>query len=291
MIRWRSLAPLLLLLAGAITPAGATPVTLKELDLMVRMGVSEKEIIESLESRHLMAPIDAATEKSLTANGAKPALLSKIKAGKYVISAEDAAKSEREAAEQRLLIAKQSVPDKPQPPPAPVAEDLSDKLRRTFDGKLVHVAFGQTMAYSIDELKNVRYYVIYEANGAPPCHSFTQKLVDYYNKTKPDHPEFEIIYVSIDRSPEAMEKTLVTEKMPWPAVRFDALASMHLVAAKAIPWMAIFNSDGAALFPMNPKDKSKLQLEVDPGESLVVLDAIIHGRPPPGSAPAAEKQP
>jgi len=38
-----------------------------------------------------------------------------------------------------------------------------------------------------------------------PCRKFTPELVDYYNRVAAQHPEFEIVFYSFDKSPFAFE--------------------------------------------------------------------------------------
>ena len=53
---------------------------------------------------------------------------------------------------------------------------------------------------------------------------FTSQLIDYYNRVAPEHPEFELIFFSVDRSQFGMETYMSESNMPWPAVVFDKVA-------------------------------------------------------------------
>jgi nucleoredoxin len=70
----------------------------------------------------------------------------------------------------------------------------------------------------------VQYYAVYySAQWCPPCHAFTPKLVQWYNKFKPAHPNFELIFVSEDHNEGSMLDYMKEMAMPWPAVRFNEL--------------------------------------------------------------------
>ena len=57
-----------------------------------------------------------------------------------------------------------------------------------------------------------------------PAGSSLRELVDYYNRVAALHPEFEIVFVSADRSGPAMEAYMRDMQMPWPAVKFEKIA-------------------------------------------------------------------
>jgi nucleoredoxin len=70
----------------------------------------------------------------------------------------------------------------------------------------------------------IKYYAIYYgASWCPPCNAFTPTLVGWYHSFKSDHHDFELIFVSEDRSESAMRGDMTEMHMPWPAVRYDEL--------------------------------------------------------------------
>ncbi len=98
----------LLCLAGLLTmsfPAAATPMTIKELDFLVRMHTPENEIFDQVRSRKLVSPLDEVAAKKMVSEGASRALIDKIKGGDFVLPAPTAA----------------AVPDQPVPAPAPAS--------------------------------------------------------------------------------------------------------------------------------------------------------------------------
>ena len=237
----------------------AAPVTLKELDLMIRMQQSEADILKDLTQRRLLTPIDPPAEHQLTTDGASAALIAKIKAGNFALAPETAAAVVRRAAEQNTLIAREKAADAAslaarerermaQPP-------TSDAVMRMLEGKLVHMEGGSLKPYPASELKNVRNFALYfSAIWCGPCRQFTPKLVDFYKKTKAAHPDFEIVFVSCDHNAAGMEQYMKTDDMPWPAVRFDQIDnSLKKYATSGIPWLIILNDAGSTDVPQGSR--------------------------------------
>jgi thiol-disulfide isomerase/thioredoxin len=71
---------------------------------------------------------------------------------------------------------------------------------------------------------SIQYYALYySAQWCPPCHAFTPHLVKWYNLFKPNHPNFELIFVSEDHTENDMLAYMKEMAMPWPAVRYSDL--------------------------------------------------------------------
>jgi nucleoredoxin len=105
---------------------------------------------------------------------------------------------------------------KPETAPAPILTPVASLL----DQKLID-AGGQAVP---TPGAGIKYYAIYYSAGwCPPCHAFTPTLVDWYRKFKPDHHDFELIFVSEDKSESDMRGYMTEMQMPWPAVKYDAL--------------------------------------------------------------------
>jgi nucleoredoxin len=106
-----------------------------------------------------------------------------------------------------------------------VASLVKDDLVSWKDGSLTR--FDDQV---IGKKKLIALY--FSARWCPPCHKFTPKLVEFYNRISPQHPEFEVIFVSHDRSPGEMETYMREAKMPWPAVDFEKLEAEFVKVAK-----------------------------------------------------------
>jgi thiol-disulfide isomerase/thioredoxin len=113
---------------------------------------------------------------------------------------------------------------------------------------------------------SVQYYAIYySAAWCPPCHAFTPRLVDWYKKFKPSHPNFELIFVSEDHTEAAMLGYMKDMTMPWPAVRFGNLqhdgngtfkgSGIEQFADSGIPDLVLVDSGGKVLSDSFQNDK------------------------------------
>ncbi|KAI5696356.1 hypothetical protein M8J75_011850 [Diaphorina citri] len=72
----------------------------------------------------------------------------------------------------------------------------------------------------------------FSAHWCPPCKAFTPQLIETYGKLKGDGYQFEIIFVSSDRSESSYQSYL--SGMPWPAIPYasetrQSLASLYNV--------------------------------------------------------------
>lgn len=134
------------------------------------------------------------------------------------------------------------------PPAAPAGEPpLPDALR----GKLVAAKDGALAPLPEDAAAGKKFYALYFSAGwCPPCHKFTPKLVNFYNQTHAQHPEFEVVFVSSDRSEGEMGKYMEEYKMPFPALRFDAKGNTPRVAGyggPGIPCLVLVDAAGKVL--------------------------------------------
>lgn len=112
----------------------------------------------------------------------------------------------------------------PAPVKKPVVKFLPDTIYPLVKGKLDY--FDGTSLHNFDETKlsNVRYYAVYySAIWCGPCRAFTPDLVAFYNKFKPNHSNFELIFVSLDENEAGLIQYMKTDAMPWPAVRFSSI--------------------------------------------------------------------
>src|SRR5256885_1284091 len=84
-----------------------SPLSVKEVSLMLRSGYSSDAVARELTARHFIGTLDAAGEKNLVQAGASPALISGLKSGTFAVPASEvaavqaelAAKTQRRAAE------------------------------------------------------------------------------------------------------------------------------------------------------------------------------------------------
>lgn len=275
-----SFALLFALMSGAL----AAPLSLKELDLLVRMRVPEQEIIRDLEKRRLLAPLDAASEQQLIKNGASAGLIQRLKTGSYAVSSQEATTLQQREMDRQALIAEEKASDaaafaaREQQQRQQVSGPVADTMRRMFDGKLVRMENGDLRSYSADELRNTRYYALYySAYWCGPCRKFTPQLVEFYKRFKAQHPDFEVIFISSDYNPGSMQAYMKSAGMPWPAVKYEQIdKSLRSMAGSGIPWLGIYDAAGQ---PVSSNGTTKQW--VDPS---LVLRAFEQAMPQPQTA-------
>jgi nucleoredoxin len=97
-------------------------------------------------------------------------------------------------------------------------------------------------------------------------------LVKFYNETSEKHPELEIIFVSSDRSAEAMAEYMAWGNMPFLAVNFDdrQMEALRKHAARGIPYLIVMDDQGNVVIE-KPAGESWMY----PGEALKQLKAKL----------------
>jgi nucleoredoxin len=235
------------------------PLTAKEVGLMLRSGYSSQSVQEELSARHFAGTFDIATEKALREAGASPALIAALKSGAYQSSpadaqaaaAEIAAQKQRQALEAersrkfdtlyQSQLARERASAPPQTEPSSVVTDL-------LKGDLVIWKSGSLARFDDELLGKKKLIALYfSAQWCPTCRKFTPKLVEFYNRNAAQHPEFEIVFVSHDKSPFAMETYIRDNQMPWPAIDFAKLpgkASLKKYAGESIPCLVVVDAAG-----------------------------------------------
>lgn len=124
------------------------------------------------------------------------------------------------------------------------------KIIKSLTGELVKVVNGKVKKMELEQPATIKYLAVYySAHWCGPCRAFTPDLVDYYNRTKAEHPEIEIVFVSSDRSEEEWENYMLEEKMPWYAVQFRKAATSRLkdYGGPGIPCLVLMTPDGEVL--------------------------------------------
>jgi thiol-disulfide isomerase/thioredoxin len=128
-------------------------------------------------------------------------------------------------------------------PLTPMQRQLDGKLVRLADGKLGPISVGQALA-------GVKFYAIYfSAAWCGPCRQFTPGFVSAYKELKQKYPNFEVIFVSNDRSATEMANYMRQDRMPWPALQFEHVQSSQLTryAGPGIPCLVLVDPNGKVL--------------------------------------------
>lgn len=228
---------------------------------MLRSGYSVPTIEAELANRHFADTVDDAKRKNLIQAGATSQLLDALENGKFSIPKEDLEKSRRkmeEQAQERALIAERAkkIDTLYQSQLAKErglgrAQSPLDVIAGTAKGNLVRCQNGNLVSYYDDELNRKKIYGLYfSAHWCGPCRKFTPQLVAYYNQIAREHPEFEIIFVSADKSADAMAGYMRDNGMPWPAVEYSKLANIAALqkyVGNGIPDLVIVDSSGKVL--------------------------------------------
>ena len=141
-------------------------------------------------------------------------------------------------------------------------------LVRPRNGVLVH-ADDEALSHK----KLIAFY--FSAHWCAPCRKFTPQLVEYYNRVAAQHPEFEIIFFSLDKSESAMEAYMRETNMPWPAIDYQKLKEKELLkknAGDGIPSLVLVDQTGKLLSSTYAGSQY-----LGPAKVLADLDAIFAG--------------
>lgn len=111
----------------------------------------------------------------------------------------------------------------------------------------------------------------YSAHWCPPCRMFTPKLVEWYKGFKAEHPDFELVFVSSDRSEEDMEEYIKGENMPWPAVAYDKARDEKFAqySSDGIPYLVLIDENGKDLTGLEGNEWQSPQEVLEKIEKLV----------------------
>jgi len=295
MRRWVYLSFTLLVFA---VRAGQLPLTVTEIGLMLRSGYSSNALMQELSKRHFADAVDEAKEKTLVKAGASAELIASLKSGIYSLTPEKTAvvKEQIAAAAQRRIeqadasrksdaAYQQEIARARTAQPAPKLNASSDAISQFLKGDLVQWHNGVVVHADDTALANKKLIAFYfSAHWCGPCRKFTPQLVDYYNRVAPQHPEFEIVFYSLDKSPFAFETYMHEANMPWLAIDYAKVKSKEVLAKNAgdgIPSLVLVDSSGNVISASHSGGQN-----LGPQKVLADLDAIFAGKAPPRVAAA-----
>jgi thiol-disulfide isomerase/thioredoxin len=105
-------------------------------------------------------------------------------------------------------------------------------------------------APKLEAIKKKKYLFLYfSASWCPPCQRFTPKLVKFYNQNI-GNGDFDLIFVSCDENPKAMEAYMEKDKMPWVGVKPESPSANSLSKSfkvRGIPYLVLLNEKGEIL--------------------------------------------
>jgi nucleoredoxin len=271
-----------------IASARPMPLTVRDIGLMLRSGFSSDAIMQDLAKRHFVDKLDGTTETALLKAGASPALIFALKTGSYSLSPEEAARAKRELdveAKRRAALAEESrqfntlYQDKvSQERAAEMLKFRGANITNDYlKGTLVRLGTNGLVRADDDAMgkkKLIAYY--FSAHWCAPCRKFTPQLVQYYNRVAPQHPEFEVVLYSFDKSPAEMEQYMRESSMPWPAIDYDKRdekEELRIAAGSGIPSLVLVEATGKLVSRSFDGEKY-----LGPQKVLDDLDALFAGK-------------
>jgi nucleoredoxin len=160
-----------------------------------------------------------------------------------------------------------------------VSTARAEGIAAELNGRLVSLKGRTTVPYPGAELAHAKYIALYYSAGwCGPCHVFTPALVEFYKKMKPQYPDFEVIFVSQDRSEKEMQSYMLEMSMPWPAVRYDFAKSsqaLNKYCGPAIPCLVLLNDKGEVISDSFADGKY-----LGPGKVGNDLQSLLAAEPP-----------
>lgn len=253
---------------------------------MLRAGYSSATVMQELAKRHFIDTLDSDKESALLKAGATPDLVTALKSGNYAVSATEVERAqeqigkqtERNAAHTDQLRKSNAMFQ------AQVAKDRNEKTVQPMAGNVIYDAVkGDLIRYSNggitkaddDAIENKKLIAIYfSASWCGPCRKFTPELVAFYNRVAAQHPEFQVIFFSGDRSAFAMQNYMRDMNMPWPAVEFAKLNEKDVLrkyAGSGIPCLVLIDAAGHIL-----SDSYSGKEYLGPAKVLADIDSIFN---------------
>jgi nucleoredoxin len=248
-------------LALGLAMAATLPLTTSDVSLMLRSGYSVPTIEAELATRHFADQLDESKRNQLIKAGATTQLLNAIESGQFSVPKEELERSRRKMEEQTADRAQMAERAKRNDTlyqnqllrqrARVVTQGSPDAIADAARGNLVRLQNGNLVSWYDEELAPKQIYGLYfSAHWCGPCRKFTPQLVAYYNQIAHDHPEFEIIFVSADKSADEMATYMRESSMPWPAIDYGKLANVPALqkyAGRGIPDLVIVDASGKVL--------------------------------------------
>lgn len=129
----------------------------------------------------------------------------------------------------------------------------SQKVERTAFSQRVYADLvssqgGRLKRFVPEDNASPKYFAFYRsASWCPPCRKFTPKLVQFYKKQKRSGAAFELVFISSDKSEEAMADYMKDYSMDWPAFEFGKNKNIVSSSGGGIPNLIVTDANGKKL--------------------------------------------
>lgn len=261
---------LLLVALVCTTVCHGAPITVREIEFLIRQRTPDAEIVQTAAQRRLLAPLNAAAEAALRDAGASDALIAALSKPEIALSAADTKAEIARMQLHRQQVSQSAAEDavahaaqQQRLQKVATSAQSSTATRQMLDGLLVRLEGDQLKPFDARSLDGVRVFgFYYSAMWCNPCRQFTPKLVEAYQRLKAQYGnQFELIFVSSDRDEFNMGEYMRHYRMPWPAIRYGAdKSALEQFSGKSIPWLVAI-SDAAQPLTRNAVDKKYIAPE------------------------------
>jgi hypothetical protein len=135
--------------------AGTSPLTGKDIVLMLRMGYSTEDIVRDLEAKHFVGPLDASSEAEIRDLNGSSQLLDTLKSGRV-----NATKEEVAQAEQKTAVISAEAEASPQPQPTSLSGGVGKYRSGPSQNRKakLHADKSQTVDLEIGQPLNLREF-------------------------------------------------------------------------------------------------------------------------------------
>jgi nucleoredoxin len=124
-------------------------------------------------------------------------------------------------------------------------------LSTYLDDRLVRLRGGTLEPLPPGALAGKSYVALYfSAEWCAPCKKFTPLLVDYYQQVSKQRSDFEVVYVSQDRSVEQMTRYMEQAGFRFPAIAWEKVKASKRItnySGQGIPCLILLDAEGRVL--------------------------------------------
>lgn len=124
-------------------------------------------------------------------------------------------------------------------------------LSTYLDDRLVRLSGDVIEPLPPGALAGKAYVALYfSAEWCAPCKKFTPLLVEYYNQVSKERSDFEVVYVSQDRSLEQMTRYMAQAGFRFPAIAWDKVKASKRItnySGQGIPCLILLDAEGRVL--------------------------------------------